>query len=334
MPEMTGHIATLPEVIYDRGVHLLGSVLWMDASRAREMCFVSHSGVPGIRHHTKILCTDRTARLGTRLRRGGRRLNALVCPYNRPFSLGPLRMELLPSGYALGSAQLYVETAGFTVLYTGDLCLRSCAGVEPAQARAADVLVIDASVAKPGLSLPPHREIEARLVDFVGTSLADGFTPVLLCEPVGTAQQVSPLLVAAGHQVAAHPSIASAHAIHEEFGVRQGPYRVSRGTIHDREVLLWPSHLRRSPSVRAVPRARFAALVNNPTAAPDQVGADVVFPWIRHATWPDIAKFVDKVKPKRVYAFKGWERELAAALRKQGFDARELSSGLQLPLFG
>lgn len=331
---MAGTDALLPQVLFDRGVHLVGSVLWMDATTGRELSFVSHSGVPGIRNHKKILCTDRTARLATRLRRGGRRLNALVCPYGRPFSLGPLRMELLPSGYALGAAQLRVEVGAASVLYTGDLCLRPAAGVEPAASPRSDVLILDASVGVPGRPLPSHREVVGRLFAFIEAALAAGETPVLLCEPVGTAQQVLPLLQERGWQCAVHPSIASANEIHVEFGVPLGPCRRSAGTMRPGEVLLWPSHLWRSPAVRRRPEARFAALVNNPWANTEMAPPEAVFPWVRHASWAELTKFVERVKPKRIYTLKGWEREVAAGLRKLGWDAQDLSSGLQLPLFG
>lgn len=330
---MASSDASLPQVLFDRGVHLVGSVLWLDATTGRELSFVSHSGVPGIRNHAKILCTDRTARLATRLRRGGRRLNALVCPYGRPFSLGPLRMELLPSGFALGSAQLRVEVAGTSLLYTGDLCLRPAPGVEAAVAPRADVLVLDTSVGHPGRPLPSHRETVGRLLAFVEATLEMGQTPVLLCEPVGTAQQVLPLLQERGWPCAVHPSIGSANEIHAEFGVPLGPCRVSAGTVRPGEVLLWPSHLWRSAAVRRRPRVRFAALVNSPWATTEMAPAEAVFPWVRHASWPDLSRFVEQVKPRRIYTLKGWEQEVAAALRKQGWDAQDLSSGLQLPLF-
>ena len=324
----------LPRITFDHGVHVEGSVLWMDASRGREMCFVSHSGLPGIRNHAKILCTDRTARLATRLRKGGRRLNALVCPYGRPFSLGPLRMELLPSGYALGAAQLRVEIAGSSILYTGDLSLQAVPGVEAAATPSADVLVLDASAARPGTTLPPHREVVGRLMAFVEATLAVGEAPMLLCDPVGTAQQVLPLLQERGIPVAAHPSICSANDIHVEFGVPLAPCRRSAGTIRPGEVLLWPSHLGSAAAVRRRTDVRTAALVNNPWTRTELAPPEAVFPWVRHATWPAITKFVEKVSPKQIYTFKGWEDDLAAALRKQGWDAHGLSSGLQLPLFG
>lgn len=325
---------SLPRVAYDHGVHLEGTILWMDATRGREMSFVSHSGIPGIRNHAKILCTDRTARLATRLRRGGRRLNALVCPYGRPFSLGPLRMELLPSGYALGAAQLRVELGGASVLFTGDLSLRPIPGVEPAVAPRADVLVLDASAARPGFPLPSHREVVGRVVAFVTATLEAGESPVLLCDPVGTAQQAMMLLQEQGVAVAAHPSICFANDIHKEFGVPVGPCRRSAGTVRPGEALLWPSHLGRSTAVRRRAGTRFCVLANNPWAPTDLAPPEAVFPWVRHATWPEIGKFVEKVAPKRVYTFKGYEEELAAALRKGGWDASGLSSGLQLPLFG
>lgn len=46
-----------------------------------------------------------------------KRPNSLVCQYNRPFSIGRLKMELLPSGVVLGGASLYVEKDNTRFLY-------------------------------------------------------------------------------------------------------------------------------------------------------------------------------------------------------------------------
>lgn len=329
---MQREVAPLPEIIYDKGVHVLGSVLWMDSPRSRELCFVSHSGVPGIRRHSKVLCTDSTARLSARQARVDKRLNALVCPYRRPFSLGPLRMELLPSGYSFGASQLRVEAAGATILYTGDLCLRPTQGVEAAATPAADVLIVDASLASPDLVVPPHREVRARLAAFLADTCAAGLLPVLLCEPLGTAQEVIPFLSELGYGLAAHASITTANEVLGALGNPLPSCRRSRGAVREGEVLLWPWHLRRSPAIRRL-RARVAALSENPTVTPDMVPSDAVIPWIRHPTWQEVVRFVERVGPKRVHTFKGQERELAEGLRKLGYDARDLSSGLQMPLF-
>ena len=54
----------------------------------------------------KIIATPETIRLlGNKVR------NAVLlsCPYHRPFSLGNLQVELIPSGHMLGSAQMVVD---------------------------------------------------------------------------------------------------------------------------------------------------------------------------------------------------------------------------------
>ena len=75
-------------VVWRSGVHVAGTVVWCDAQRARDLCFISHarfrarsrSGVA----HGKVLATARTQAL---LEAAGARAagETLVTPFSRPF---------------------------------------------------------------------------------------------------------------------------------------------------------------------------------------------------------------------------------------------------------
>ena len=90
----------------------------------------------------------------------------LVTPFGRPFALGRLRLELLPSGHVPGAAQLYVElrtAAARRVAYCGPLNPAPGRFAEAPQVRAAEALCIEAPLAACGRKLPPRAEVEAQL---------------------------------------------------------------------------------------------------------------------------------------------------------------------------
>ena len=95
------------DVEYLQGIHLVDSILWLDALRRAELCFVSHAHLDPIDPHRKVLTTEATAQLI------GRRLGdtqMLVTPYRRPFSLGELDSQAEALAAAL--ANLGVEAEG------------------------------------------------------------------------------------------------------------------------------------------------------------------------------------------------------------------------------
>jgi hypothetical protein len=93
--------ATEP-VVWRDGVHVAGTPIWCDARRARDLCFVSAADRVGRAGHGQLIATAATlAQLGAAPG------PHLAVPYRRPFTLGTLRLELMPSGHALGADAAY-----------------------------------------------------------------------------------------------------------------------------------------------------------------------------------------------------------------------------------
>src|SRR5262245_22523913 len=130
------------------GLHLTGTALWLDARRKSELSFVSHAHADHIARHERVIATQATLRLMAH--RLGKLPAALPAPYNRPFELGSLFIELLPAGHILGSAQLRVTRSdGHRVLYTGDINFQPSLTAEPAQLAECDTLVLESTFGHP-----------------------------------------------------------------------------------------------------------------------------------------------------------------------------------------
>jgi hypothetical protein len=101
-------------VTWRDGVHLSGTPIWCDARRRRDVCFVSSAERVGKSGHGQLIGTPITLALLGAVGHGH-----LAVPLLRPFTLGTLRLELIPSGRGLGAAALHVDLGGRTVLYAG-----------------------------------------------------------------------------------------------------------------------------------------------------------------------------------------------------------------------
>src|SRR5579859_6316960 len=111
-----------PDFVWQDGVRIVGTTIWCDAPRRHQITFVSSSARGlGDAGAGRLILTERTLALLGRAAES----DALVTPFGRPFALGRLRLELLPSGHLPGAAQLLVERPGKSgarrLLYAGDL---------------------------------------------------------------------------------------------------------------------------------------------------------------------------------------------------------------------
>ncbi|MEO6953722.1 MAG: hypothetical protein ABI321_18105 [Polyangia bacterium] len=122
--------------------HLRGTAIWCDAARAGAVSFVSRADVPlGRGRAERVVATEETAGLCRRLGRAF--ADPLLPRFGRPFAIGRLRLELLPSGRSAGAAQLHVELGSWRGVYAGSVWPRAGLGALPLQVRPCDELVLD-----------------------------------------------------------------------------------------------------------------------------------------------------------------------------------------------
>src|SRR5216684_1490514 len=254
------------------GLHLTGTALSLDATRKCELSFISHAHSDHIARHERVIATSATLRFMTH--RLGKLPGALPVPYNRPFFLGPLEVELLPAGHILGSAQIRVTRAdGRRVVYTGDLNLTPSLTAEPAQVARCDTLIVEATFGHPRYVFPPKESVLNALDAWVRKTLEGGATPILLGYSLGKAQEVIKFL--------------------RERGVPLEGIRRFNGAIKEGEVLVFPPQLARSATLGKVRPRAFAFLTGwalDPARARWH-GADAAFPLSDHADFAGLMSY-------------------------------------------
>lgn len=326
---------TVPaDVAFDDGVHLLGTVLWFDSPRERDLCFVSHARTGRFPAHRKVLCTQATARLAQRRLA---QADLLVSPFSRPFSLGELSIELFPAGHMLGSASVLVGHGRRAIVYAGDIHLPGARTAERAQVRACDTLVVSCPYGDPAIRLPDREEAEAAVLKWVKRTLDQGTTPVLLADRLGKAQDLLHLLGDAGIGVRTHRSIYDATTLYREFGRSFPGVRRFVGTPARDEVLVWPTGLRTSPSIGRMRRQLRVAVCSGRAAfeaasLKRQYRAAAAFPLSCHSGYGALREYIRATGPGRVLLHRGRVDACAAALRAEGVDASPLTGPEQLSL--
>jgi len=327
--------------VYRSGTRISGTVVACDAQGGGDLIFLSNaSGLVGEAARVRaaraqVLTTPETLAL---LGPAGQRLRAraLTIGYGRPFGLGSLRVELLATGVLPGAAALFCEAGDRRVLYAG--CARlgpPVYGASPGEVRAADALCLDASYGHPRFRFVPRAEAEERARAFVRAARAGGRPAVVLCAPIGPAQEFAVALAAAGWQLRAHRSIVEGAAAYRRANVPVPALARFAGKLASDEVLLWPPGERDAGSLR---RLSDAALlwVSGSAVDPDAVAAlrvDAAIPYAPPPDFDGLLAYVAATGAREVAVKNGFAEDLSAALRARGIDAYVIGPPRQIDLF-
>jgi len=137
-----------------------------------------------------------------------------------------------------------------------------------------------------------------------------------------------------GFEVVAHSSICEMASIYSELGVSLSPVRRFSGTVRPGEVLVFPPHLCRSPSLgRIWPRS--VAVLTGWATDPASVRwyrTDAAFPLSDHCDFDSLVQYAERTGAREIITHGGFAEQLAASLRERGRDARAVGRPLQLKL--
>src|SRR5438105_11128713 len=320
------------EVSFDRGVYLPQQDLWLDPWDAKRFAFVSHAHSDHVAPHDEIILSDRTARL-MHARLPGIRTEH-VLPFGKRRTVHDLDLMLLPAGHIFGSAQLCLFTAGDTLLYTGDFKLRPGKSAEQAHWQQADTLIMETTFGLPRYRFPPTEQIINQVVTFCRETIDDGEVPVLLGYSLGKAQEILCALEGAGVTPMLHRSVYQMTRIYEQFGQSFCNYVRYNANDVAGKVLICPPSANRSGILEKIPRKR-VAMISGWAVDPNAIyryRVDAAFPLSDHADYDDLLRYVELLKPRRVFTLHGFAAQFARDLRARGIEAWALTEENQMEL--
>jgi len=305
--------------------------LFVDAKKRQTAGYISHAHGDHIARHNKIICTPETARiLSLRMKKP----IFDTIPFFRKKKIGDASITLFPAGHILGSAQLYYESGGTSLLYTGDFRTGPSRTAESFIYHSCDILIMETTFGNPKYVFPPRKKTETELLALIREKLKKGITPVVFVYPLGKAQEVLHLLSHAKIPVAVHPAILRYVAVYEKLGVKFGDFTGLKKNRDLGQVLLMPTMFRKSKYLDSIEN-KFTMYLSGwamDAYAPHHFGVDQVIPYSDHADFQELLNFVDHVHPQIVYCTHGFSG-FTGILRDRGFDARSLNGSEQMGLF-
>jgi len=325
MKDLPGLLEVRPE-----GLFASAFDAWIDPPAPASRAVLSHAhadhATPG---HGEVWATPETLAI-YRLRNPGWAGTARPLAYGELVESGGASLELLPSGHILGSAQVRIEGADGSVLYTGDFRRGPARTAVPAAAPRADALVTETTFGLPVFRFPPRRELEARLVDWCRATIEEGAVPVVLAYALGKSQEATLTLTEAGIPTVLHGAAWKLLPVYEAAGFSfplSRPY--DSGPAKTGEALIVPPNCSRTPVVRNVRKRRTAYLSGwaMREASRAENDADALFPFSDHADFDELVAHVGAVAPRRVFTHHGYARDFARILSGRGIEAAALSEG-------
>ena len=218
MHQADGQDKTITEKLYltDDGLQFDNSILWLDSQKNGKLSFLSSALSVKERYNSQVIVSEETHKL---LKLYNPDLKALICQYNRPFSIGRYDLELLPSGSALGASSLYIDTGSEKILYAPTLSETKTSLARSLQLKPVDYLILRVDHCDPLKSFFSQRKKELNnLVESVKKCLQSGKTPVVLAPLLHTASELCSVFSEEKLKTFAHKVIYDINKIYEDFG--------------------------------------------------------------------------------------------------------------------
>jgi len=288
-----------PLLMTQQGWKINSVQAWLDPVHPVHTAIISHAhGDHAVAGHRRVYCTKDTARLLTvRYRKFAWEI--ITPEWEEPFIVDETEFRFYPAGHMLGAAQVYWESQGEKIVYTGDFQPAANPTCNPFKLVQCDTLITETTFAHPGKQHPDPaaiitEQLQPRDVNYViGTYV------------LGKAQRVNNLIstIQPSLQVMLHPKIIPFHHAYLSAGFSPGEwipfqrqqFKRNRNIVY----LVPPQVLQQLPILPYTQRGFASGWLER------QEGLDLLLPISDHADWYDLVNTIEKSGASRVYTLHG-----------------------------
>lgn len=221
----------------NNGLHLNDTILWLDAKPTGQLNFVSSPNLFSDSNQGQVITTEESKKI---LEINRKKITGLICQYSRPFSIGHIKLELLPSGSVLGGALLYIENKNQKILYAPNIQLEKNSFVHHLKLKKADILILQANRPDPHKELPIKKKELDRLTDNLKNELNQNRFPTIYADPFGVSQEIIYRLSQDKIPIAIHSTIYKINKVYEHFGSKLGNYSLYSPKRTKNKVVVFP----------------------------------------------------------------------------------------------
>jgi putative mRNA 3-end processing factor len=292
--------------------------LYIDPVLPVETAIITHAHADHFINGNKtVYCTPLTSLLSSQRMKNyyGRKI---LYNYHEPFTVNNVKIEFIPAGHILGSAQVLINHNNIRYLFTGDFKITPDQTCEPFEFVKADVLITESTFATEGMKHPDVQSEIIKLNDY------DDINIIIGVYALGKAQRITQMInqYCPGKTIMVHKNISSFNKLYEHSGFPLGKWQIydkhafrkQRNYIY----LLPPAHSRNFYPQPWYLRA-FASGWEHL-----QTNFDFKLYISDHADWFDILSLIDHTGAQKIYTVHGDGEHLKQHLHLKGIEVNLL----------
>jgi Cft2 family RNA processing exonuclease len=234
-----------------------------------------------------------------------------------------VRLQAIPAGHILGSAQLLIDTGSERIVYTGDIKQRAPICGNTTVIVSCDRLIVESTFGLPIYHFLSRAEAAQRIVDFAKRTQEQGVTPVFVGYPLGRGQEIAHVLGRHGIATAIHSAIAKFVPDYEGAGYEFGDWiTYENKKPSDRALVVVPGVRKfleaEGLDFRTAYVSGWASLSN----ARLRAEAQELIPYSDHGDFEELIALVEGSGCREVDVIHGYAEPFARILRQRGYEAR------------
>jgi putative mRNA 3-end processing factor len=324
-----GSVANFLEV-RDAGLYCAAGDFYVDPWAGVERAVITHAhGDHARAGSANYLCAESCAALLRAIVGPEAAIQSL--PYRVPLTIGNASVSLYPAGHILGSAQIKIESAGYSWVVSGDYKLASDRTNEPFEPVRCHGFITEATFALPIFHWLPGAEVFQEIDAWWQNNRANRRASVLYCYSLGKAQRLLAGIDASIGPIYTHGAVERVTNLYRDAGVVLPP------TIYAMEarvkdftdaLILAPPAVNGSAWVR-----RFGDFSTAMASGWMQIrghrrrrAIDRGFVLSDHADWPGLFTAIRETGAEQVWVTHGYVDPFVRWLREKGFDAQGLAT--------
>ncbi len=324
----------------ENGLHLKDSILWLDGEcKKSQLNFISSiESYQQFKHspQAQVITSYETAKLITPLREAQ---NALICEFNRPFSVGNLELELIPSGHIFGGSMLRIKYQQESLLYAPVIQTKKTNIQRQIQVGKSDTLLLGAN----NLDSSGHQSIKKeyeKLREFVSQKMLSGTQRVNILCSLSISSDLTHFFSNSEIKVVTHHDIYRLNKAYEDSGRPVGKYTLFKGRASLPEkpcVVLFPFKTQLGSHIRTEVPDGSVAVIDDSRWNPIHLDA-LRIPEYRTkinsaAGISEIKKFIKCVDPKKIILFGPYSKAMRSNLSEHHANTNEVYKNHQPSLF-
>lgn len=287
-------------VFNENGLYCKAGNFYLDPEKPVVNAVISHAHGDHARSgNVNVYCTPPTASImQLRFKRDPAK-HFYTFGWHQSFEINGVKIEFIPAGHILGSAQVLMEFKGIRYLFTGDFKLQEDVTCEPFEYISADVLITETTFADPKITHPdPVSEIK-KINAFTHNILLGAYS-------LGKSQRLISMFdrYCPDKKVLVHHSILPLNKIYEQYSFSPGKYEP-----YNRKLMKEPG----SSYVYIVPPLTFESYFRAKNVVRIfasgwkklQAFNDLELYISDHGDWNDILHLIERVEPKEVWTLHG-----------------------------